>query len=43
LNKSAPDRIKDILTDLYNNDTEKAGRPNYEPVLVVKTLLLILL
>jgi IS5 family transposase len=34
------ERIRNILTDLYDNDTEKGGRPNYDPVLMVKMLLL---
>lgn len=34
------ERIRSILTDLYENDTEKGGRPNYDPVLMVKILLL---
>ena len=33
-------RIRTILSDLYENDTEKGGRPNYDPVLMVKILLL---
>ena len=28
------------MSDLYENDTEKGGRPNYDPVLMVKILLL---
>jgi len=34
------DRIKPLLSDLYNNDTEKGGRPNYDPILMIKILLL---
>ncbi len=34
------ERIRSILSDLYNNNTEKGGRPNYDPVLMVKILLL---
>ena len=34
------ERIRPILSDLYENDTEKGGRPNYDPVLMVKILLL---
>ena len=34
------ERIRPILSDLYVNDTEKGGRPNYDPVLMVKRLLL---
>jgi len=29
-----------ILTDLYTNDTERGGRPNHDPVLMVKLLVL---
>ena len=32
--------IGPILSDLYENDKEKGGRPNYDPVLMVKILLL---
>ena len=34
------ERIRPMLSDLYENDTEKGGRPNYDPVLMVKILLL---
>ena len=34
------ERIRPILSDLYENDTEKGGRPNYDPILMVKILLL---
>ena len=34
------ERIRPILSDLFTNDTEKGGRPNYDPVLMVKILLL---
>ncbi len=34
------ERIRPILSDLYDNNTEKGGRPNYDPVLMVKILLL---
>jgi|ACXJ01.1.fsa_nt_gi IS5 family transposase len=34
------ERIRPILSDLYANDTDKGGRPNYDPVLMVKILLL---
>ena len=34
------EKIRPILADLFTNDTEKAGRPNYDPVLMVKILLL---
>ena len=34
------ERIRLILSNLYENDTEKGGRPNYDPVLMVKILLL---
>ena len=34
------ERIVPILADLFSNDTEKGGRPNYDPILMVKILLL---
>ena len=34
------ERISPILADLFSNDTEKGGRPNYDPILMVKILLL---
>ena len=34
------ERIRPILSDLYENDTEKGGRPNYDLILMVKILLL---
>ena len=34
------ERTRPILLDLFTNDTEKGGRPNYDPVLMVKILLL---
>ena len=34
------ERIRPILLNLFENDTEKGGRPNYDPVLMVKMLLL---
>jgi IS5 family transposase len=34
------DRIKPLLSDLYNNDTEKGGRPNFDPVFMVKIMFL---
>ena len=34
------ERIRPALSDLYENDTEKSGRPNHDPVLLVKILLL---
>ena len=34
------DRIKPILSDLYRNDTEKGGRPNFDPVFMVKNMFL---
>ncbi len=34
------ERIRPILSDLFMNDTEKGGRPNYDPLLMVKILLL---
>ena len=27
------EKIRPILSDLYENDTEKGGRPNYDPIL----------
>ena len=32
------ERIRPILSDLYENDTEKGERPNYDPVLMGKIL-----
>lgn len=32
--------IRPMLTDLCEDDTEKSGRPNYEPILTMKILLL---
>jgi IS5 family transposase len=34
------EQFRPILTDLYTNDTEKGGRPNHDPVLMVKLLVL---
>lgn len=34
------ERFRPILTDLYTNNTEKGGRPNHDPVLMVKLLVL---
>ena len=34
------ERIRPMLSNLYENDTEKGGRPNYDPILMVKILLL---
>jgi IS5 family transposase len=34
------DRIKPLLSDLYNNDTEKGGKPNFDPVFMVKIMFL---
>jgi len=34
------DRIEPLLSDLYNNDTEKGGRPNFDPVFIVKIMIL---
>ena len=34
------ERNRNILADLYDNDTEKGGRPKYDPVLMVRILLL---
>ncbi len=31
---------KPILSDLYENDTEMGGRPNYDPILMMKIPLL---
>ena len=33
-------RIRPILSDLYENNTDRGGRPNYDPILMVKILLL---
>jgi len=33
------DRIKPLLSDLYNNDIEKGGRPNFDPVFTVKIMI----
>ena len=32
--------IKPLLSDLYKNDTEKGGRPNFDPVFMVKIMFL---
>ena len=34
------ERIRPILSDLFTNDTDKGGRPNYDPILKVNILLL---
>jgi IS5 family transposase len=34
------ERIRPILSDLYENDTDKGGRPNCDPVIMIKILLL---
>jgi IS5 family transposase len=34
------ERIRPILNDLYANNTERGGRPNYDPILMVKILFL---
>ncbi len=34
------ERIRPILNDLYINNTEKGGRSNYDPILMVKILFL---
>lgn len=34
------ERIRPILSDLFTNDTDKGGRPNYDPILMVNILLL---
>ena len=33
------ERIRPMLSDLYENDTDKGGRPNYDPIIMVKILL----
>lgn len=33
------EKIRSILLDLYENDSEKRGRSNYDPILMVKILL----
>ncbi len=37
------DRIKPILNDLAMNDTERGGRPDFDPVFMVRMLFLQLL
>ena len=32
------DRIKPFLSDLYKNDTENGGRPNFDPVSMIKIM-----
>ena len=34
------DRIKPLLSDLYKNDTEKGGRPNFDPLFMMKIMFL---
>ena len=34
------DRIKTLFPDLYSNDTERGGRPNFDPVFMVKIMFL---
>lgn len=34
------EKIRTVLQDLYDNDTERGGRPNYDPILMIKILLL---
>jgi IS5 family transposase len=34
------EKIRPFLSDLYENDTEKGGRPNYDPILMMKNLIL---
>ena len=34
------ERIRPLLNDLYINNTEKGGRSNYDPILMVKILFL---
>ena len=31
-------QIKTLLPDLYGNDTERGGRPNFDPAFMVKIL-----
>ena len=30
--------FRQILSDLYENDTDRGGRPNFDPILMVKVL-----
>jgi IS5 family transposase len=32
--------VNPLLSDLYKNDTEKGGRPNFDPVFMVKVMFL---
>ena len=34
------DQIKPLLSDLYRNDTKKGGRPNFDPVFMIKVMFL---
>ncbi len=34
------DRISPMLNDLYRNDTEKGGRPNFDPVFMIRIMFL---
>ena len=34
------ERIRPMLSDLYENDTDKGGGTNYDPIIMVKILLL---
>jgi IS5 family transposase len=34
------ERIRPIISDLFTNDIEKGGRPNYDSILMIKILLL---
>ena len=30
--------LRPIFLDLYTNDTDKGGRPNFDPIIIVKLL-----
>lgn len=34
------DRIMPLLSDLYKNDAERVGRPNFDPVFKMKIMFL---
>lgn len=34
------DKFRPIVADMYDNHTEKGGRPNYDEILMVKLLVL---
>ncbi len=34
------ERIRPLLADMYTNDTEKRGRPNFDPVFMIKIMFL---